>query len=154
MNLSERYRNEETHGVNPNQRRGREEGRAKEDAMSMRFDQERKRIICRWEEPTKVVMNKKEGLINRSRMITVKVNDNGKLNSKDKRRHADHPMFPIIRRFNQMLNSIECYPKCDNEHMCAVCGTVHGVSPHFDTKRQSIVWLCREHLDNSPKLAD
>jgi hypothetical protein len=139
--------------VNPNPRglRGKE-GRAKEDAMSMRFDQERKRIICRWEEPTKVVMNKKEGLINRSRMITVKVNDNGKLNSKDRKRHADHPMFPIISRFNQMLNSIECYPKCENEYRCAVCGATRGVSPHFDTESQSIVWLCKEHLDNSPKL--
>jgi len=118
----------------------------------MRFDQNRKRIICRWEEPTKVVMNKKEGLIKRSRMITVKVNDNGKLNSKDRRRHADHPMFPIISRFNQMLNTMECHPHCEYEHMCAVCGTVHGVSPHFNTKQQSIIWLCPEHLTSSPKV--
>ena len=146
------FRGEDARGVNPNERGEGKQVRVKEDAMSMRFDQERKRIICRWEEPIKVVMNKKEGFINRSRMITVKVNDNGKLNSKDRRRHADHPMFPIIRRFNQMLNSIECYPKCENEHQCAICGTQHGVSPHFDTRTQTIVWLCRDHLTDSPKL--
>lgn len=120
--------------------------------MSMRYDQERKRIICRWEEPIKVVMNKKEGVINRSRMITVKVNDNGKLNSKDIRRHQKHPLFRYITRFNKMLNSYECFPKCEGIYQCAVCGTDHEVSPHFDTKRQSIVWLCREHLTDSPKV--
>jgi len=133
--------------------RGLGAGRVKEETMSVRFDQERKRIICRWEEPIKVVMNKKTGFINRSRMITVKVNDNGKINSKDRRRHADHPMFPVIRRFNKMLNTIECYPKCeDTQYVCAVCGSTHNVSPHFDTRKQSIVWLCREHLINSPKV--
>jgi hypothetical protein len=119
--------------------------------MSMRYDQDRKRIICRWEEPIKVVMNKKEGFINRSRMITVKVNDNGKLNSKDIRRHAKHPMFPYINRFNQMLNSIENYPE-ETGHKCAVCGLEQSVSPHFDVGSQSIIWLCREHLTESPKV--
>jgi len=118
----------------------------------MRYDQERKRIICRWEEPTKIVMNKKEGVINRSRMITVKVNDNGKLNSKDIRRHAKHPMFPYINRFNRMLNSIDCFPSCQDEYKCAVCGMEQGVSPYFDVKTQAIIWLCHEHLTNSPKV--
>ncbi|QGY41748.1 hypothetical protein GM415_16995 [Pseudodesulfovibrio cashew] len=120
--------------------------------MSMRYDQDRKRIICRWEEPTEVVMNKKKGVINRSRMITVKVNDNGKLNSKDIRRHQKHPMFQYINRFNAMLNRYECFPSCEGEYRCAVCGSEHGVSPHFDAKRQSIIWLCREHRDDSPKV--
>ena len=120
--------------------------------MSMRFDQDRKRIICRWEEPTKVVMNKKEGVINRSRMITVKVNDNGKLNSKDIRRHENHPMFPNISRFNRMLNSIECFPQCEKEFSCAVCGSDAGVHPHYDAKRKAIMWLCREHAGESSKV--
>lgn len=120
--------------------------------MSMRFDQDRKRIICRWEEPVKVVMNKKEGVINRSRMITVKVNDNGKLNSKDIRRHKKHPMFPYINRFNNMLNNYECFPQCEGQYKCAVCGEEHSVSPFFDTNTQSILWLCREHLASSPSM--
>ena len=143
--------------MNPQERGGRQGKRcAREDAMSMRFDQDRQRIICRWEEPTKIVMNKKEGYINRSRMITVKVNDNGQLNSKDRRRHADHPMFPIIRRFNQMLNNMDCYPQCEweAEHVCAICGTNQGVQPHFDSGSQSLIWLCKEHLAESPKLRD
>jgi len=118
----------------------------------MRYDQERRRIICRWEEPTKIVMNKKEGLINRSRMITVKVNDNGKLNSKDKRRHEKHPMFPIISRFNKMLNNINCLPGQCEGHKCAVCGLEGGVSPSYDPKTKAIVWLCREHVTSSPKV--
>jgi hypothetical protein len=84
-------------------------------------------------------------------MITVKVNDNGKLNSKDIRRHAKHPMFPYINRFNQMLNSIENYPE-ETGHKCAVCGLEQSVSPHFDVGSQSIIWLCREHLTESPKV--
>ncbi len=120
--------------------------------MSMRYDQERKRIICRWEEPTKVVMNKKQGLINRSRMITVKVNDNGKLNSKDIRRHEKHPMFPYINRFNKMLNKLNSFPQDDESYNCAVCGSEHEVSPHYDVKTKTIVWLCREHLTESPKV--
>lgn len=120
--------------------------------MSMRFDQDRKRIICRWEEPVKIVMNKKEGVINRSRMITVKVNDNGKLNSKDIRRHAKHPLFPHIDRFNRMLNRFECFPKCEDLYTCAVCGTQHGVNPHFDMDRQSVIWLCRDHSVQSPEI--
>lgn len=120
--------------------------------MSMRFDRERKRIICRWEEPTKIVMNKKEGLINRSRMITVKVNDSGKLNNKDMRRHAKHPLFPHISRFNQMLNQEDCLPgKCEG-HVCAVCSSMAGVNPHFDVKTQSIIWFCSEHATESPKV--
>ena len=120
--------------------------------MSMRYDQDRKRIICRWEEPTRIVMNKKEGHINRLRMITVKVNDNGKLNSKDTRRHEKHPMFPHISRFNKMLNKIECLPGQCEGHMCAVCGLEEGVSPSFDVKAQSVIWLCRAHRSSSPKV--
>ena len=120
--------------------------------MSMRYDQDRKRIICRWEEPTKIVMNKKEGLINRARMITVKVNDNGKLNSKDIQRHAKHPMFPYIRHFNKILNNMNFFPEQEDGHKCAVCGLEEGVSPSFDVKSQSVVWLCREHLASSPKV--
>ncbi len=120
--------------------------------MSMRYDQERKRIICRWEEPTRIVMNKKEGFINRSRMITVKVNDNGKLNSKDTRRHKKHPLFPQITRFNKMLNKIDCLPGQCTGHKCAICGSEEGVSPSFDVKTQSVIWRCRVHLANSPKV--
>ncbi len=119
--------------------------------MSMRYDPNRKRIICRWEEPTEIVMNKKKGRINRSRMITVKVNDNGKLNSKDIRRHEKHPMFPYINRFNKMLNKLSDSSR-EGEYKCAVCGADHGVSPHFDPRTQSIVWLCRDHLTESPKV--
>lgn len=120
--------------------------------MSMRYDQERKRIICRWEEPTKVVMNKKEGFINRTRMITVKVNDSGKLNSKDIRRHEKHPLFPHISRFNKMLNKVDCLPgKCEG-HKCAVCDAEQRVSPHFDVKTQSIIWLCESHATDSPRV--
>ncbi len=120
--------------------------------MSMRYDRERKRIICRWEEPVIVVMNKKEGRINRSRMITVKVNDSGKLNNKDIRRHEKHPMFPHISRFNKMLNNVGCLPEKCEGHKCAACEAEHGVSPHFDVKTQSIIWLCNEHLTSSPKV--
>ncbi len=120
--------------------------------MSMRFDRERKRIICRWEEPTKVVMNKKEGFIHRSRMITVKVNDSGRLNSKDIRRHEKHPLFPHINRFNKLLNKVDCLPGRCEGHRCAVCDTMAKVNPYFDVKRQSLIWLCPDHVADSPRV--
>jgi len=72
----------------------------------MRYDHDRKRIICLWKEPVRIVMNKKKGCIHRTRMITVKVNDNGKLSRKDLRRHESHPLLPTITRFNSLLNDL------------------------------------------------
>lgn len=120
--------------------------------MTLRYDENRKRIICRWVEPTKIVMNKKEGLIKRTRMITVKVNDSGRLNSKDIRRHGEHPLFPHINRFNNLLN--EMYYFADGEqYQCAECGRADNATPHFDTSTQSVVWLCGEHGTVSSKIA-
>lgn len=121
--------------------------------MSLRYDENRQRIICCWEEPRHVVMNKKKGVIRRARMITVKVNNNGKLNNKDIRRHEDHPMFSYISRFNSMLNRIKSLPGHEGGHTCAACGAKEGVSPYYDVRTQSIIWLCREHLDDSPLVA-
>lgn len=120
--------------------------------MAVRYDQTRKRIICRWEEPTRIVMDKKEGVIKRSRMITVKVNENGKLNSKDRRRHEKHPMFPYISRFNQLLNKMHYFPEAEDGYTCAVCGASEQVSPHFDPRTQSVVWLCGKHSAQSPEV--
>ena len=120
--------------------------------MSMLYDHTRKRIICRWEEPTRVVMNKKEGFINRSRMITVKVDDNGKLNSKDRKRHKNHPMFPLINRFNRQLNRLNSFPEKYEGYSCTVCGSREDVAPYFDVKNQAIVWLCPVHHQESPKV--
>lgn len=119
--------------------------------MSMLYDHNRKRIICRWEEPTKVVMNKKEGFINRSRMITVKVDDNGKLNSKDRKRHKNHPLFPHINRFNRQLNRLDNHPAKHEGYTCAACGSKEDVAPHFDPATQAIVWLCPRHAQESPR---
>lgn len=119
--------------------------------MTMRYDLDRKRIICRWEEPVKIVMDKKKGCIKRSRMITVKVNNNGKLNNKDIRRHEDHPMFPFISRFNSLLKTLHS-SEDPTGHTCAVCDREHDVSPHYDAKSKSVIWLCRDHLNKSPKM--
>ena len=119
--------------------------------MAMRYDQDRKRIICRWLESVRIVMNKKEGSIKRTRMITVKVNNNGKLNNKDIRRHENHHMFPLISRFNSLLNDLRSSASPVG-HACAVCGRTHGVCPHYAAKTKSIIWLCREHLNNSPEM--
>ncbi len=119
--------------------------------MTMRYDQVRKRIICRWEEPVRIVMNKLKAKMKRTRMITVKVNDSGSLSRKDVIRHEDHPMFPTIKRFNALLNDLRSEEK-QFGHTCSVCDRDHDVCPHFDIETKSIVWLCREHLNQSPKV--
>lgn len=113
--------------------------------MTVRYDENRKRIICRWVEPIKVTMNKKEGVINRTRMITVKVNDNGQLSSKDRRRHEKHPMFPYIRRFNRLLSKTNSFTCPDGNCVCAACGESLATSPHYDALTGGVVWLCGEH---------
>jgi len=122
--------------------------RSKGKTMSMRYDENRKRIICRWEEPVRVVMNKKKGLIRRIRMITVKVNDSGRLNSKDIRRHEKHPMFPLISRFNQLLNNARCFSGLDEGRKCAACGLENGASLYYDALTHSLIWRCKEHVSD------
>lgn len=119
--------------------------------MTMRYDENRKRIICRWEEPTKIVMNKKEGLIKRTRTITVKVNDSGRMNSKDIKRHAEHPLFPHISRFNFLLNEMRYFAQGDG-YTCGACGLEENTTPHFDPSTESVVWVGRDNSHDSPKL--
>lgn len=120
--------------------------------MTVRYDENRKRIICRWVEPIKVTMNKKEGVINRTRMITVKVNENGKLSSKDTRRHGKHPMFPYISRFNSLLSRTNSFTCPDGNCVCAICGESYATSPHYDHLTKAVVWLCAEHSHMVPSL--
>lgn len=112
--------------------------------MTMRYDENRKRIICCWQEPTKIVMNKKAGTIHRTRMITVKVNDSGRLNRKDIERHSDHPMFPHISRFNALLNEMRYFAKGEG-YAAGVCGLEKNAKPHFCTETQSVVWRSGEN---------
>lgn len=119
--------------------------------MTLRYDQDRRRIICRWEEPTRIVMNKREGTIKRSRAISVKVSETGKLNAKDTRRHQGHPMYRHISLFNNKLRKMNFFPSQDG-YKCSVCGSEESVNPHFDVNGQNIIWLCKRHQHASPKV--
>lgn len=120
--------------------------------MTLRYDQDRRRIICRWEEPTRIVIDKREGTIKRSRSISVKVSETGKLNSKDSARHAEHPMYRHISNFNSKLNKMNYFPLKHEGYKCSVCGSERDVNPHFDVNGQNIIWLCRDHQRISPKI--
>lgn len=118
--------------------------------MTVHFDQNRRRFICRWQEPTQIVIDKKTGTINRSRVISIKVSETGKLNKRDCNRHEGHPMYPHIDRFNRKLNQMNYFPLKREGHACCCCGTNSDVSPHYDINSKSIMWLCRDHQSRCP----
>lgn len=120
--------------------------------MTLTYDEKRKRIICRWNEQVDVVMNKRKGRINRSKAITVKVNDSGRLNTRDRKRHEEHPMYRHISEFNEELNRMDYFNPGAGTYRCTICGSTKNVSPHFDVKTQSVVWLCPLHKSESPQI--
>ncbi|MDC0335931.1 hypothetical protein OAN24_03415 [Pseudodesulfovibrio sp.] len=119
--------------------------------MTIRYDTARKRIICRWAEPVKVLMNKKEGVMNRFRTISVKVNDSGSLSGKESRRLQDHPMFSYICRFNSLLKDHKSSDG-EHDHACSICKQGGPTTPYYDIKTRTIAWLCGEHRDQPSQM--
>ncbi|MGE4505905.1 MAG: hypothetical protein AB7D51_11200 [Desulfovibrionaceae bacterium] len=112
--------------------------------MNLLFNPDRNRIVCRWTEPVKFVMDKKEGVIDKVRTINISVNKDGRPKSRDKKRHGDHPMFPYVALFSDELRRINFFNGDRKPGCCERCGQTHEVLPHFNTKTNELVWRCAD----------
>ncbi|MEF2145390.1 MAG: hypothetical protein V3573_08095 [Desulfovibrionaceae bacterium] len=113
--------------------------------MTCHYNPNSNRIVCKWTEPVKFVMNKKEGILPKVRTINVNVNKDGKLKSRDEKRHAEHPMFPYVQQFSDELRRINFF-KRDETHCCERCGSTHNVTPHFDIQSSTLTWRCSDPI--------
>lgn len=112
--------------------------------MTCFFDTRRNRIVCTWGEPVQVTVNKRTGVINRKKSISMLLNKNGTPSSKDVKRHEDHHMLQHIDRFREELKKMN-YFDSRKGHVCAECGNSENVQPYFLPDSQEIRWLCRDH---------
>ncbi|WP_022662471.1 hypothetical protein [Paucidesulfovibrio longus] len=113
--------------------------------MTCHYNPNNKRIVCKWTEPVKFVMNKKEGVLSKVRTINVNVNKDGRLKSRDEKRHADHPMFPIVRQFSDELRRINFFD-VGQKHACEHCGSEEAVTPYFDVAERRLTWRCADPI--------
>ncbi|MBU1247715.1 MAG: hypothetical protein KKB70_03375 [Proteobacteria bacterium] len=112
--------------------------------MTLLYNPQRNRIVCRWTEPVKFVMDKKEGVIDKVRTINVSVNKDGKLKSRDKKRHSEHPMFSYVSLFSDELRKINFFTGERPKGACEHCGAATGVVPHFDMLLKELTWRCAD----------
>ena len=116
--------------------------------MTLYYDESRKKIVCRWQEPTAYVMEKKPVLINRLRSISARVTKRGRVSKTDRDRYRDHPMLKNIILFSHELQARGFFPSAGPLAPCRVCGVKEGVAPHFDPSSRKVIWLCHEHAIN------
>lgn len=114
--------------------------------MTLLYNPDRNRIVCRWTEPVKFVMDKKEGVIDKVRTINISVNKDGRPKSRDRKRHGDHPMFTYVALFSDELRRIDFFSGERGRHSCERCGTDTGVVPHYDTHARSLTWRCADPI--------
>lgn len=114
--------------------------------MTLLFNPERNRIVCRWTEPVKFVMDKKEGVIDKVRTINVSVNKDGRPKSRDKKRHGNHPMFTYVSLFSDELRKIDFFTNGHKPGSCEHCGQTENVLPHYDTATRALVWRCADPI--------
>lgn len=114
--------------------------------MSLEYHPRTQRIVCRWKEPVRVVMNKAEGVMDKVRTLHFRLGDNGKLKARDRKRHQSHPMFQHVTRFSDELRRTGAYTSEASPKPCRHCGSTEGVIPCYDMKLKRIVWLCEDPI--------
>lgn len=115
--------------------------------MTMLYNPDRKRIVFKWTEPVSFVMAKRQGVIDKVRTINVSVNKDGKLKSRDKKRHGEHPMFEYVSLFSDELRRINFFKGEQPKGSCEHCGSRRGVVPHFDMNTNEINWRCSDPIE-------
>lgn len=119
--------------------------------MTLLYNPDRNRIVCRWTEPVRFVMDKRQGVIDKVRTINVSVNKDGKLKSRDKKRHGAHPMFSYVSLFSDELRRINFFSRNRPKGSCENCGATTGVVPHFDMDTKELIWRCADPIDCNSK---
>lgn len=114
--------------------------------MTVYLDKEKKRIVCRWMEPTQYIMNKRPVVIERSKYIWARITKSGKVSKTDKNRYGKHPMFGHIQRFSREIEHKGLLDDKDAQMPCSVCGSLIDTVVAYDPHEKNMAWLCRKHL--------
>ncbi len=123
----------------------------KNTTPEIHLDLERMRVICFWDEPRPIMLNKSEHTLAKRRSFSLRISQGGRLNKQDYERMADHPKLPAVLRFVQAMKRSRLLPMREaGTHTCDICGSSARVFPHFDAARKKIVWRCGEHRDHAP----
>lgn len=100
------------------------------------------RIVCRWKEPVKVRMANREGIIDKVRTLNLTVDRQGRLLSRDRKRHGQHPMFSHAQNFRDRLEEIRFFSEQRFTCACDHCGRTSEVLPFYDPKKKELAWRC------------
>lgn len=119
--------------------------------LSLHFDCERRRIICRWGEPSPILWQGLPGTIYKTRSLSCLVTGKGRMSEPDRKRLSQRPQFGAIERFRRRLLE-EGFPGkvC---RPCEICGKIEGVNCHFHPPTGTIVHLCHDHESQLSELA-
>lgn len=112
--------------------------------MTLHINQRGDRIVCRWTEPVKFRMAKWEGILDKVRTITLSLDRRGKLASRDRKRHAHHPLFSHAQRFRDKLAEMNFFSEKRIVCACERCGSTDEVLPHYDPDQATVTWHCAD----------
>jgi hypothetical protein len=114
--------------------------------MQIYYDDNRKRIMCCWGEPTRItVKGGPEGLINRRRCISVRVSPKGMVFKRDCRRHDHKPQLDSLLEFHSRLVAKGFFRRKQRLGNCEVCGDENTAIAGFKPGTKRIISRCREH---------
>lgn len=118
----------------------------KKNPPEVHLDLDRMRVICLWDEPRQVVMNKNQHTMTKRRSFSLRITQGGRLNKQDYNRVADHPKLPAVLGFVEALKRNKLLPlRAPKLHTCDVCGDSSRVFPHYDAVKKRITWRCGAH---------
>ncbi len=114
--------------------------------MNMYLDLDRMRVVCNWDEPREVVLNKDTFTIGKKRTASLRISRTGTLNKQDVLRADDDPKVNAVRSFINTMKKQKLLPmKQPEERVCAICGSTERVFPHLHPSKKGVVWLCGRH---------
>lgn len=123
----------------------------KKPVPEIHLDLDRMRVICLWDEPRQVVMNKSRHTLTKRRSFSVRITQAGRLNKQDYDRVADHPKLPAVLRFIETMKRSKLLPLREPwPHVCDICGDSSRVFPHYDAVKKKVVWRCGAHRYSDP----
>lgn len=127
---------------------------SKKSNTEIHLDLDRMRVVCQWDEPREVVLNKHAMTLSKRRSVSLRVTQGGALNRQDKKRLAGHPTLPAVYSFLEAMKRDNLLPTRRLEpHTCEICGESNRVFPQYQPKRRKVVWRCgaHRHMDSAPK---
>lgn len=128
---------------------------SKSTVTDIHLDLDRMRVICQWDEPRQVVLNKNSMTVAKRKSVSLRVTQGGRLNRQDRERLEGHPKMPAVYSFLEAMKRNNLLPMNSLEpHTCEICGESSRVFPHYAPGRKKVVWRCgahRYHDESTPK---